>query len=203
MLRLHFEAQIESLPRKKATLIAHPDAFETKEIGNLGEIGSLLSKRKLQQHFKMNLSKEPVWLTDKLVFLGQIERTNNFENTKPTGSVHTKEGKKEDFVLNDTALAYKSKQGLVIITGCSHAGICNIIEHAKKVCNEPRVIDVIGGFHLMQPPAKQIQQTSEYFKNLHSKEVHACHCVDLDSKIALSKVSNIKEVGVGLSLKFT
>ena len=38
----------------------------------------------------------------------------------------------DDFVLDDTALAYKGRGGLFIITGCSHSGICNIVEYAKK-----------------------------------------------------------------------
>jgi len=34
------------------------------------------------------------------------------------------------------------------------------------------------------------------------KRIHACHCTDLQSKIALSEVVEIKEVGVGLSLTY-
>jgi 7,8-dihydropterin-6-yl-methyl-4-(beta-D-ribofuranosyl)aminobenzene 5'-phosphate synthase len=104
--------------------------------------------------------------------------------------------------MDDSALVYCSTKGLVIITGCSHSGICNIIEQAKKVCNENRVIDVIGGFHLLNPEKKQLEGTLEYFKKLQPETLHACHCTDLNSKIALSKVSNIQEVGVGLTLNY-
>ena len=60
----------------------------------------------------------------------------------------------DDILLDDSALAFRTGKGLVIITGCSHSGICNIIEHAKKVCGEERILDIIGGLHLMsdQPP---------------------------------------------------
>lgn len=51
-------------------------------------------------------------------------------------------------MLDDTAIEYKGKNGIYIITGCSHSGICNIIEYAKKVCNDDRVLGIIGGFHL-------------------------------------------------------
>jgi len=37
----------------------------------------------------------------------------------------------------------------VIITSCSHAGICNIVEYAKKICEDNRIIDIVGGFHLL------------------------------------------------------
>ena len=58
----------------------------------------------------------------------------------------TDQGRVNDFVLDDTAIVYKSSEGLVIIVGCAHSGICNIIEYAKEVCQEERVVDIIGDF---------------------------------------------------------
>jgi 7,8-dihydropterin-6-yl-methyl-4-(beta-D-ribofuranosyl)aminobenzene 5'-phosphate synthase len=202
LLKLYTEAKIESLSYKNPTFAAHPDVFQTKSIEGLSEIGCTIPESKLRQHFEMKLSKEPFWLTDRLVFLGEIERSNDFENKESIGKVHSKDGIKEDFLLDDTALAYKGSNGLIVITGCSHSGICNIVEYAKKICNENNVVDVIGGFHLMQPSQEQLKGTVDYFQKLKSKELHACHCVDLDSKIALSTVANLKEVGVGLSIEY-
>jgi 7,8-dihydropterin-6-yl-methyl-4-(beta-D-ribofuranosyl)aminobenzene 5'-phosphate synthase len=202
LIKLYTEAIFESLPFKIPTLVAHPSVFLTKSIDGLNEIGCTISESKLQQHVELKLSKEPVWLTDKVVFLGEIERLNKFEKTKTVGKVHRDTGPEDDFLVDDTALAYKGDHGLVVITGCSHSGICNIIEYAKKVVGEKRVSDVIGGFHLMRPSQQQLRGTTEYFKKLGAKEVHACHCVDLESKIALAKVANLKDVGVGLSLNY-
>ena len=108
----------------------------------------------------------------------------------------------DDFLLDDTALAYKSPKGLVIITGCSHSGICNIVEYARKVCGDGRVVDITGGFHLLDPNREQLQGTMAYFEALNPNCVHACHCTDLASKIALSGVVPVKEVGVGLALEY-
>jgi 7,8-dihydropterin-6-yl-methyl-4-(beta-D-ribofuranosyl)aminobenzene 5'-phosphate synthase len=202
LLKLHTEAIIESVSFKRPTLIAHPDVFHTKSIDGLNEIGCTIPEIKLKLHFDVSLTKDPFWLMDKLVFLGEIERTNDFENQEPLGEVHLKDGSKPDYLLDDTALAYKGEDGLIIITGCSHSGICNIIEYAKRVCSQDRVIDVIGGFHLMQPSQEQLDKTLEYFRELQPDELHACHCVDLDSKIALSRVAKLKEVGVGLSIDY-
>jgi len=91
---------------------------------------------------------------------------------------------------------------LVIITGCSHSGICNIVEQAKKLCREEKVIDIVGGLHLLNPSDEQLRGTLEYLGKLGPDSMHACHCTDLRSKIALSKVVNIKEVGVGLILEY-
>ncbi len=108
----------------------------------------------------------------------------------------------DDYVVDDTALVYKSDKGLVIITGCSHAGICNIVEYAKKVCNDDRVVDIIGGFHLQDPDENILNNTVSYFKNSNMDKIHACHCTDLRSKIELSKALTVVEVGVGLTLEY-
>jgi 7,8-dihydropterin-6-yl-methyl-4-(beta-D-ribofuranosyl)aminobenzene 5'-phosphate synthase len=150
----------------------------------------------------MKLSKEPLWLTDRLVFLGEIERKNNFEAKKPIGKVIKDDFEEDDYSIDDSALAYRSSKGLVIITGCSHSGICNIVEYAKKICRDDRIMDIVGGFHLLNPKKEQLQGTLEFMKKLKPKEVHACHCTDLKSKIALFKVANLKEVGVGQTFEY-
>ncbi len=202
LLKLHTEAAIESLPFTSPILLAHPDVFYSKSLDGLHEIGCTVPASKLKRHFDVKLTAEPFWITDRLVFLGEIERTNEFENQVPVGVVHTQEGTFPDFLLDDTALAYNGEEGLVVITGCSHSGICNIIEYAKKVCGQTNIVDVIGGFHLMRSMDKQLAATLEYFEYLRPRAVHACHCVDLHSKIALSRVANLEEVGVGLSLEY-
>jgi hypothetical protein len=92
----------------------------------LGEIGSLISEKKLSEHFKLKSSKDPVWLTEKLVFLGEIERKNDFEAKSPIGKIVKPNFEEDDYLMDDSALAYKSPRGLVIITSCSHAGICSL-----------------------------------------------------------------------------
>jgi len=201
LVRFYTESQIEGIPQKKPTILAHPLVFFSKRLDHM-EIGSLVSQDKLSQNFPVKLSQDPVWLTERILFLGEIERKNDFESKKPIGSIIKPEGEKPDYLYDDTALAYRSPQGLVIITGCSHSGICNIVEQAKKLCREERVIDIVGGFHLLNPSKEQLQGTLEYMKKLNPKQVHACHCTDLNSKIALSKVADLKEVGVGLVLEY-
>ena len=202
LVRLYTESNIEGLPHKRPTILAHPLAFFSKTIDDLKEVGSLISRDKLSKHFAIELSKNPIWLTERLLFLGEIERKNDFECKKPTGSIMKPSSEEPDYLYDDTALVYKSPQGLVIITGCSHSGICNIVEQAKKLCKEERVIDIVGGLHLLNPSKEQLRGTFEYMKKLNPRQLHACHCTDLNSKIALSKVVNFKEVGVGLVLGY-
>lgn len=202
LIKYFQEAGIAGIPIKRPVLVAHIDIFNSK-LKNKIEIGTLISKETLSRHFNLKLSVGPVWLNDKLVYLGQIPRGNNFENRKSLGVVYKESSEEGDFVKDDSAMAYKSDEGLVIITGCSHSGICNIIEYAKKVTGVSRIHDVIGGFHLQNPDKAQIEGTVNYFEKIKPQKLHACHCTDLKSKIALSRVANIEEVGVGLTLSYS
>jgi 7,8-dihydropterin-6-yl-methyl-4-(beta-D-ribofuranosyl)aminobenzene 5'-phosphate synthase len=202
LVRLYTEAQFEKREFKRPQLVMHPGALDPRTFHGSDEFGSMLSEGILRKYFDLVLADVPVWLTDDLVFLGQVERTNGFEAQKPIGKIGGEKHLEDDYMLDDTALAYRSPQGLVIITGCSHSGICNITEYARKVCDEERVVDVIGGFHLLEPPKEQLVGTLDYFSSLQPERLHACHCTDLGSKIALSKVAPIREVGVGLVLEY-
>lgn len=181
---------------EKAVLMSHPMALVPKK-DNGEQIGMIYSEEVLKGCFNICLSREPVWLTEKLVYLGEIERTNDFENKLPIGTTYVGGMETPDYIMDDTALAYKGEEGITVITGCSHSGICNIIEYARKVCREERVVSIIGGFHLLNPSEIQLKETMNYLNKLAPKEVYACHCTDLASKIALSGVVNIKEAGVG------
>lgn len=149
-----------------------------------------LSESSLSKYFDLFLSAEPVWLTNKLVFLGEIPRKFSFEG-KSFGT---------DKLTDDSALAYDAKTGLTIITGCSHSGICSIVEHAKQVCNSKKVSKIIGGLHLLNPSNKQLHGTINYLKKLNLSHLYACHCTDLKSKIVLSRKINIEETSVGFKL---
>ena len=200
LIKYFTELQIEQRPFKRPTVVAHPDIFVSVSADGFPEFGALMSKNKLEKHFPLRLGAQPRQLSSRLTFLGEIPRKNDFEGKLFFGR---KEGSdKEDDVVDDSALVYRSGQGLVIITGCSHAGICNIIAHAMKVCGDDRVVDIIGGFHLQNPPKRQLEGTMAYLKTLQPQSVHACHCTDLSSKTALAGVVPVKEVGVGLSLHY-
>ncbi len=200
LIRYFTELQLERRIFKRPTVVAHPDVFDSVSADGFEELGCLISRAKLAKHFPLQLSKQPQSLNSRLTFLGEIPRRNDFEVNLAMGR---KEGADEDdHIMDDSALVYRSREGLVIITGCSHSGICNIIEYAREVCGDHRVVDIIGGFHLQNPSARQLEGTVSYLDALQPGTVHACHCTDLHSKIALSRVVNLKEVGVGLSITY-
>ncbi len=200
LIRYFTERAIENLGFKRPTLVAHPECLTGITLDGVGEIGPLVSEKELAGHVDLQLEKGPVSLGKHLIFLGEIPRENDFETFPGIGKKHGCD--KPDMVPDDSALVYRSSEGLVIITGCSHAGICNIVEYAKAVCSDHRILDIVGGFHLLNPGRHRMDATAAYFKALNPGTVHACHCTDLSSRVALSAVANVKEAGVGLGLSY-
>lgn len=186
--------------KNKISLIAHPDAFKEKSIGDL-KICSPILEDELREKCKLTLSKEPIKLTERLIFLGEIPQMNGFEDRKPIGKQICGKSSTDDYVMDDTALAYKAKDGIYVITGCSHSGICNIIEYSKKVCCDNRILGVIGGFHLFEVN-ERANKTIDYLKQNNIRELYPCHCTSFAVKAEIHKVLPMKEVGVGLEINW-
>lgn len=164
-------------------LIVHPRCFWQKEKDGRKN-GSVVSEKEARRQFTLTLSDKPVWITGDLILLGEILRKYAFEQGNPGNwMIHHPEGNAEpDFLLDDSALAYRSPEGLVITTGCSYAGICNITELARDVCGEQKVSDIISGFHLIRPEPERLEKTGAYLGGLSLKAPHACHCTLLPAR---------------------
>ncbi len=201
----HFtEAAIEKRQVRNPELVAHPWCFYPKPKPPLGNSGSLLTEAEAGLWFPMKLSRTPLWLTSNLVFLGEIEQTFDFEYVDPgKRKIVMPDGRiKPDQLRDDSALACRTPEGLVIVTGCSHAGICNIVEYARQVCGDNRVCDIIGGLHLRDPGTERLEKTCRYLGSLGLEALHACHCTSLSSKIALAGYCPVREVGSGMQLEW-
>jgi 7,8-dihydropterin-6-yl-methyl-4-(beta-D-ribofuranosyl)aminobenzene 5'-phosphate synthase len=195
---------IEGFPVKKPLLVAHPWCFYPRPKSPVPDTGTVLSEQELSRFFDVITTTVPWHLITNLVFLGEIERTFEFERVDPgVRKIILPHGAaREDHILDDSALAFRATEGLVIITGCSHAGICNIVEQAQSVCGERRVIDIIGGLHLLSPEPSRLKKTAEYLRALQLKSLHACHCTSLSSKIVLAGYCPVQEVGSGMKLEW-
>ena len=188
---------------RKPRLVAHPEALAPRQLAPGEPIGSLLGREALEQCFAVTLSRDPVPLTDRLLFLGEIPRLLPFEIGDTIGERSGPHGLVPDDLPDDTALAYCGDKGLVIITGCSHAGICNITEHARRVTGLRRVAAVIGGLHLLSPDPARFTATADYLQSAGATALYPCHCTGLAAKLALSRAAPVHDVGSGLRLSFS
>ncbi|MDD1719819.1 MAG: MBL fold metallo-hydrolase [Methanoregulaceae archaeon] len=198
------EARIENIPCRVPEVVAHTRCFYPKRKTPLQNIGSILDEAEVRRQFPVNLSDQPVWITEDLVFLGEIPRKFSFEQVNPGNrKVVLPDGAtRPDLMLDDSALAFRSSAGLVIITGCSHAGVCTITEYAREIFGEERVTAIVGGLHLLKADPKRLKQTGEYLRELSLDALFAGHCTSLQAKIILAKYSPLQETGVGTTLEW-
>jgi len=180
-------------------LITHPDSFLKRyRKTNHSTVGLTLTKKEIQNKFNLIESKESYQITDNLFFLGEIPRNNNFESQATPFEL---EDGSDDFITDDSALAAIVENELIVITGCSHSGICNICEHAKAVSGVSKISAVIGGFHL-KLQNKQTRETIEYFKKNKIETLLPSHCTDLPALALFYNEFKIPQVKTGMQFEF-
>ncbi|MBA7567618.1 hypothetical protein ES708_09333 [subsurface metagenome] len=177
------------------TLITHPSAFIKRyQKSKHSNIGLALSAKELEQKFNLIASDKPYEISENIIFLGEIPRLNDFEGqTTP----FIDENGMPDFVPDDSAVAIIQNNELIVVTGCSHSGICNITEHAKKVTGINRVKAVIGGFHLKHNN-RQTESTIQYFKNQKIENIYPSHCTELPALAAFYNKFGVQQVKTGM-----
>lgn len=156
-------------------LICHPGCLTRRyRAAKSAYIGLNFDQTVAEKNFDLILLDKPFKISESVTFLGEVPRTNDFEAKQTTFVL---EDGQPDFVMDDSALVVDTAAGLVIIAGCSHAGICNIVEYARRVTGTIKIAAVAGGFHLKEgSPA--IQPTIDYLKAADIGMLMPCHCVD-------------------------
>lgn len=185
----------------KINILCHPLAFNKKSKNGENK-GCPYTKDQIITKANVKFSDKPVKVSDNIIYLGEIPNLVDFESRKLMGDIKDDNGNiKDDYIMDDTALVYKSEKGIYIITGCSHSGICNIIEYAKKVTGENRVLGLIGGTHL-QEINSQLYRTIEYLKDNNLKDLYPCHCTKFHVRAEMYKTLDIKDAYVGLEINW-
>jgi len=174
------------LPNGKR-VIMHPDGFRTRySIRQKKYVAFPMSKEEAENKFDLVLTKKPYTVYDNVVFLGEIPRIIEFEGNGNIATAYDSEATKIDYTEDDSGIAIKTDDGLFIMTGCGHSGICNTIEHAKKITSESRIVGVLGGFHLTAPAFgvetladldDKISNTIFYFKENNIANAYLGHCI--------------------------
>ncbi len=179
-------------------LITHPNSFclryrkEAKSI-----VGLKLSREEMAAKFSLEEYKSPYWISDKMVFLGEIPRKNDFESQSTTFLLA--DGS-PDFVTDDSGIAIKTNKGLVVISGCAHAGICNTVAYAKEMCGEEKVYAVLGGFHLKKID-EVFQKTVAYFQKVKLELLGATHCTSFAVQDEFKKYFNTINLEAGVEIE--
>jgi 7,8-dihydropterin-6-yl-methyl-4-(beta-D-ribofuranosyl)aminobenzene 5'-phosphate synthase len=101
--------------------------------------------------------------------------------------------------IREQALALKTTEGLVVITGCAHPGIVNIVRVAKEITGQDTVSLVVGGFHLGVESPSRIELIAKELRLLSVKRLAPCHCSGEQTRKIFKKEfgSEYIECGVG------
>ena len=104
--------------------------------------------------------------------------------------------------IKEQSLILRTDKGLIIITGCAHPGIVQIVERAKEYLNQDIYL-VMGGFHLLNSSQKEIEKIVSEFEKMGVQKVAPCHCSgELCQKIFQDKYKeNFIGLGVGARLE--
>lgn len=140
-------------------LVLHPDAFLFPRFlvlkdGTREEFPRTLVRSELEARgIPIVESKAPVSLAEGTVLVsGEVERSTEFEKGMPNAYLEREGRVEKDPMHDDQAIVMHLKgKGLVVISGCSHAGIINTVLHARKITGVVRIYGVLGGFHLPWP----------------------------------------------------
>jgi len=158
---------------KNMKLVCHPNCFIKRyRKKDNSYIGLPINLEEAKEKFELLLTEKPYEISKNIIFLGQIPRENDFESIKTDFRLENGE---DDYVFDDSALVIKSEKGLIIIPGCSHAGICNIIEYSKKITGIEKIYTLIGGLHLKDIDTTT-KRTIEYLKNQSIDKLYPVHC---------------------------
>ncbi len=129
-----------------------------------------------------------VWLT------GPVARHHPEHNYPKDVLVDTPAGRVTDTVPEDSSLVLDTPDGLVLLTGCGHAGVVNTLEAAQKVVRPAKVTTVIGGMHLFSADDATLDWTAAQFRRFGVRELIGAHCTGIESVYRL-------RAGAGLDRK--
>jgi 7,8-dihydropterin-6-yl-methyl-4-(beta-D-ribofuranosyl)aminobenzene 5'-phosphate synthase len=128
-------------------------------------------------------------LDDTVLFLGEIPRLSVFEKVDSSRCYEEKGVEKYDTIADDSAVVCILKdKGLVVLTGCAHAGVVNTVRHAQKVTGVNKVHAIMGGFHLTGVDRKKVlEPTISNLKELAPDFIIPTHCTGRKETMQIEK----------------
>jgi 7,8-dihydropterin-6-yl-methyl-4-(beta-D-ribofuranosyl)aminobenzene 5'-phosphate synthase len=182
----HFFALDKVLNRlpKGIPFVLHPEAFLNRRL-NIEPLGATIPLPSLEENMlkaagvEVRKVREDSTLgSGRFLILGEVKRVTEFEKGFPWAEAEIGGNWVKDPFPDDRGVAVQIKnKGLVVIGGCSHAGIINTVKHAQKIARTQKVHAVLGGFHLTGSLFDPIiQPTIEEMKKIAPEYIVPTHC---------------------------
>jgi 7,8-dihydropterin-6-yl-methyl-4-(beta-D-ribofuranosyl)aminobenzene 5'-phosphate synthase len=178
------EGLARELGRTKLPVMIHPEFWARRRIRFPGLDPAELpatSRAALEDlGFAIVEERQPSFLLDGAVLItGEVDRSTPFETGfKGHEALRGGSWQADPLILDDQALVVRVRdRGLVVLTGCGHAGIVNTVRHVRRLTGHDAVAAVVGGFHLSGPMFESIiEPTVEAFAELSPALLAPAHC---------------------------
>lgn len=179
-------SMVNAIGKRNLPVIVHDDMFKIRGVleadGTIRRYPKFPSEEMIRPA-KYVKTKEPYAIADDgILVTGEIPRKTEFEKGVPKQYfLENGEWNPDPFVWDDRALVMKVKdKGLVIVSGCGHAGIVNTVKYARELSGMEKVYAIIGGFHLSGKDYEgAIDNVVAEIKKLNPKLVVPSHCTGL------------------------
>jgi len=200
---------LREIGKDELPIFAHPSLFRNslvkrgRRLKYVGVPKDVSPEKVEEAGGKLVLADRPTEFLEGVWSTGEVPRKTKFEDTGL--NAFTKRGNRlvKDPMKDDMSVVLKLEDGIVVLTGCSHAGVVNIIWQAMKVTNDERVLGVMGGFHLISASKERIRRTVEEFERLRVKKVVAGHCTGFEAQRAFSNTFGKRFMPMATGLKVT
>jgi 7,8-dihydropterin-6-yl-methyl-4-(beta-D-ribofuranosyl)aminobenzene 5'-phosphate synthase len=170
------------------TVVGHPGVFAArswvKGDGSRRPIGIPHSREELEKLGAVFVLKTGwVEVAESVHATGQVPRLTPFESGDPT-LVADATGA-ADPLDDDLTLVVEGEEGLLVLLGCAHAGVVNILRHVAARFPDRPIHTVLGGTHLGSAPAAQLAATIEALRGMGIARMGACHCTGSEAACRL------------------
>ena len=179
-------ALLTGLKREAVRIVAHPDVWapkysHDKKTGKYRYSGIPFRREELERLGAcFELTDRPTWLTDDIAGGGEEPLTTSFESVAGSFYVKSASGYLPDAMADDQSLYIRTDEGLVIVLGCAHRGMVNIIRHARTLMGMEKIHMVLGGTHLGPASAVQVKATIQALKEMKIDWLGVSHCTGLE-----------------------
>ncbi|MBQ22186.1 MAG: MBL fold metallo-hydrolase [Flavobacteriales bacterium] len=136
--------------------------------------------------------KNPSQILPGLWTTGQIPRIYDEKNWSELGEIIDLNGNNlEDTIPEDQSLFFDTENGIVLVSGCGHAGLINTLEYVNKIIPNRPIYKIIGGFHLLKLNEDKLEWTAKKMEEFGVKFFVGAHCTGLNSTYSIRKFLNL------------
>jgi len=163
---------------------AHPGIFVSRyrELNDSAklQIGIPFTRSHLEDlGARLHLEEGPQEVAGGFYTTGVVERETPFEKGDTALFLSPEDGGGSDIHIDDLSLVVEGDDGIVVLLGCAHAGMVNILRHVQKMFPEREIKSVLGGTHLGFSSEEQMAGTIEALADMGIEKVGASHCTGL------------------------